>query len=254
MQLVFVRFIRRTGGVGTEDTTKNARQLLVCDRFRRATREQAWRKNGAGSPRLLRVQEEGDFALRSTRSLPSRRCPDLAAIPRGLARTLFVGECRLSHVLLAGSLFGGACSAGQLLGRFLLQHRDAGYGRLWQDVSGHHMVASIEIVCGLALDRNAAGAFWSCLHVPPFQCVGYTARKLIAMRFRPLIAATQSIRLTVHSLRNAGATAHPAPDDLVLDVPQWPAGAAPPSFTLRRLSASGTAASASSVNTQKASM
>ena len=35
---------------------------------------------------------------------------------------------------------------------------------------------------------------------------------------------------------------------------QWPAGAPPPGLTLRRLSASGTAASASSVSTQKASM
>ena len=35
---------------------------------------------------------------------------------------------------------------------------------------------------------------------------------------------------------------------------QWAAGAAPPSFTLRRLSASGTAASESSVNTQKTSI
>ena len=35
---------------------------------------------------------------------------------------------------------------------------------------------------------------------------------------------------------------------------QWPVCAAPPGLTLRRLSASGTAASASSVSTQKASM
>ena len=35
---------------------------------------------------------------------------------------------------------------------------------------------------------------------------------------------------------------------------QWPLGARPPSLTLRRLSASGTAASANSISTQKASI
>src|SRR4029077_14650168 len=100
---------------------------------------------------------------------------------------------------------------------------------------------------------RAAGAFWSCLHVPPFQCVGLTARKLIAMRFRALIAAPQSVRLT-SSVSEKCWLARP-PDELVLHVPQWPAGAPPPpSLTLRNISASGTAASASSVNTQRASM
>src|SRR6266705_1265264 len=42
---------------------------------------------------------------------------------------LSVGECRLHHTLLASIRFGGERSAGQLLGRLLLQHRDAGYGR-----------------------------------------------------------------------------------------------------------------------------
>lgn len=45
-----------------------------------------------------------------------------------------------------------------------------------------------------------------------------------------------------------------APVELGLFVHQWLAGAPPPGLTLRRLSASGTAASASSVSTQKASM
>ena len=48
-----------------------------------------------------------------------------------------------------------------------------------------------------------------------------------------------------------GAPARPVADKLVLDVRQWPAGAPPLSLTLRRLSASGTAASAISVSTQK---
>src|SRR5260370_11150403 len=106
------RFIRRTGRAPPEVAIKKARRLFGWDRSPHSNRGRARRKSGAGAPRLLRVQEEGHFALRSAPSLPSRRCPDPAAIPPRLARTLSGGESRFRHTLLAGSRFGGKCSAG----------------------------------------------------------------------------------------------------------------------------------------------
>ena len=72
---------------------------------------------------------------------------------------LYVGECRFRHAVLVSSGFSGERSSGQLRGG-LLQYWDGGGGRLWRDVSGDaygHVVASIEIVCGLAFTAILTG-------------------------------------------------------------------------------------------------
>src|SRR5271170_1121773 len=106
-----------------QDMTKRERWPLEV-RFPHPDRARARRRRGASPPRLLRIPKERGFPLRSARSLPSRSCPDLAAIPCRLARAVSVGERRLRDTLLAGSRFSGERSARQLLGRLLLQYRD----------------------------------------------------------------------------------------------------------------------------------
>jgi hypothetical protein len=80
---------------------------------------------------------------------------------------------------------------------------------------------------------------------------GGRSNRIRYARSAPLLASgREEMRWTVIRHSELGTTSN-----FVEWAPaQWPTGAGPPSFTLRMTSASGTAASEISINTQKASM
>jgi hypothetical protein len=149
----------------------------------RSDRSAGHEKSGAGSPRLLRVQEKGSFTLRFTRPLPSRHRPYLAEIP-GIVLIFYLSVNVIFAAffwLAPGSV--GHARPGSFVDVFFFSIETVatvGSGEMYPATLYGHLIASVEIACGLAFTAILTGLTFVRFSRPRAK-LNFAANPVIAM-------------------------------------------------------------------------
>ena len=183
LQSAFVRFIRRTGRVGPEDTTKREWWLLGWARYPRSYRARA--REEAARVRLgsFEFEKEGisHFDLRDPYHIAvSLTWPQFLAALLGLYLIVNIFFATL-YWLVPGSV--GSARPNSFADTFFFSVdtlATVGYGEMYPATLYGHVVATIEIVCGLAFTAILTGLTFVRFSRPRARLV-FAANPVVAM-------------------------------------------------------------------------
>jgi inward rectifier potassium channel len=143
-----------------EETTKGEWRLLGSARFRRSNRARARRRRGTGPPRLLRARKKGisRFDLRDPYHIAvSLTWPQFLVVLLALYLSVNVIFATL-YWLVPGSVGNARPNSFADVFFFSIETvATVGYGEMFPATLYGHVVAAIEIICGLAFTAILTG-------------------------------------------------------------------------------------------------